>query len=200
MGDVNQENQASGQQPARGASGRSWLYLIRETMETVLIALVLALVIRAFLVESFLVQGTSMQPNLHDGERLLVNKLVYRFKEPVIGDIIVFRYPRQPERDFIKRVIARSGEAVEIRDGQVFVSDRPLPETYLIEQGHSYYPRTLVPEDSLFVLGDNRNNSEDSRFFGFVPEENVKGKAFLVYWPLKYLHLFIAPAVAENPG
>ncbi|HSW10767.1 MAG TPA: signal peptidase I [Bacillota bacterium] len=160
---------------------------LRELVETVLIAVVLALLARHFLVESFYVFGTSMEPTLVDAERLFVNKLSYRFVPPERGDIIVFRYPRNPERDFIKRVVAVGGEAVEIIDGRVLVSGRPLDVTHATLADNAYYPLTEVPQGMLFVLGDNRRNSEDSRFFGFVPLENVKGEAFLRFWPLHRL-------------
>ncbi len=128
-----------------------------------------------------------MEPTLHDSERLFVNKLVYRFRPPARGDIIVFRYPRSPDRDFIKRVVAIGGETVEIVEGRVLVNGRFLEEEYGTIPDHTHYPRTEVPSGCLFVLGDNRRNSEDSRFFGFVPLENVKGRAFLLYWPLERL-------------
>ncbi|MDQ7793741.1 MAG: signal peptidase I [bacterium] len=161
----------------------------RELLETVLIALVLALLARHFVVESFFVFGSSMEPTLSDAERLFVNKMVYRVRAPARGDIIVFRYPRNPDRDFIKRVVAVGGETLEIVDGRVLVNDRYLEETHAIISDHAHYPRTEIPSGQFFVLGDNRRNSEDSRYFGFVPLENVKGRAFLRYWPLERLSL-----------
>lgn len=163
---------------------RSSKSVVREVIETVVIALILALFLRAFVVESFVVDGTSMQPTLRNRERLLVVKFLYRFGRPQIGDIVVFRYPLNPGRVFVKRVIARGGETVEIRQGQVFVNDKPLVEPYLATVRSSSYPFTRVPPGNLFVLGDNRNNSEDSRFFGLVPLGNVKGRALVVYWPI----------------
>jgi len=157
--------------------------LFRETAETILIALVLAMFVRAFVVESFIVHGPSMESTLFDRERLLVNKLVYRFVEPRRGDVIVFRYPVDPRRDFVKRVLARGGETIEIRSGKVFVDGEKVNEPYIDDAGTSSMPPTEVLPGQLFVLGDNRNNSEDSRLFGFVPMRYVKGEAFLVYWP-----------------
>jgi len=157
--------------------------IVRESVETILIAVVLALLIRGFVVESFQVQGYSLEPTLHDAERVLVNKFVYRFREPQRGDIIVFRCPNDPSRDFIKRVIALGGESVEIVDGAVFVNGRRLQEDYIVHRGNSDFSRAAVPYGHLFVLGDNRTNSEDSRYFGFVPVASVKGKAMVVYWP-----------------
>ena len=155
-----------------------------ELVETILIAIVLAFLARHLLIESFYVFGTSMEPTLANAERLFVNKLSYRLVHPDRGDIVVFRYPRNPDRDFIKRVVAVGGEAVEIVDGRVLVNGRLLEETHATIADNAYYPLSEVPEGMLFVLGDNRRNSEDSRFFGFVPIENVKGEAFLRFWPL----------------
>lgn len=162
-----------------GRAGR----LLREFVETVLVAVLLALVVRAFVVESFEVQGHSMEPTLHDGERLLVNKFIYRFADPAPGDIVVFRYPLGTDRDFIKRVIAGPGQRVRIEEGRVFVDGRPLDEPYVLRRDGYSMPEREVPPGHLFVLGDNRANSEDSRIFGFVPLHLVVGKAMLVYWP-----------------
>ncbi|MEW6523434.1 MAG: signal peptidase I [Bacillota bacterium] len=157
---------------------------LRETLETVLLALVIALVIRGFVMESFVVQGSSMEPTLLNSERLLVNKITFRLREPQRGDIIVFRYPRSPDRDYIKRVIAVAGETVEIKLGRVYVDGRVLSEPYLLRSGTANFPVTMVPDGHVFVLGDNRGNSDDSRAFGPVPLELIKGKAFFVFWPL----------------
>ncbi len=163
---------------------------LRESAETVIIALVLALLIRGFLVESFLVQGYSMEPTLHDGERLLVNKLAYRLEAPERGDIVVFRYPLNPKRDFIKRVVGTPGDTIEIRHNQVFLNGQPLKEDYILPDRYprNYQPVTVRP-GTVYVLGDNRGNSEDSRIFGVVPIENIKGRAFLVYWPVSELEV-----------
>lgn len=157
---------------------------LRESVETVVIAFVLALIIRTFFVASILVEGTSMDPTLANHQRLLINKIGYRFAEPDRGDIVVFRYPVNPHRDFIKRVIARGGETVEIRNGKVTVDGQTLTENYVVWADDGFYPATTVPPGSVFVLGDNRMNSEDSRYFGFVPLGHIKGKAFIIYWPL----------------
>ncbi len=168
-----------------------------ELVETIAVALVLALLVRAFVLESFLVIGYSMEPTLHNGERLFVNKLVYRIREPQRGDIVVFRYPFNPSRDFIKRVVAVAGETVEIREGRVFVDGRFLMEPYVQSQDFATHPAVLVPPGHVYVLGDNRRNSEDSRVFGPFPTRYVKGRAFLLYWPLSRLHLI---SVVSEPG
>ena len=152
---------------------------------SILIALVIAFVIRYFIVELYLVDGPSMRPTLQSAERLVVNKFIYRFRAPERGEILVFRYPKDPSRDFIKRVIAVPGDTIEIKDGRVFGNQQLMNEPYILSKTRGDYPLTTIPEGHIFVMGDNRNNSEDSRFadVGFVPYELVKGKAMMVFWP-----------------
>ncbi len=154
-------------------------------METVVIALALALLIRAFVVESFVVQGESMEPTLQNGEHLLVNKAIYDFESPKPGQIIVFRPPLPTNKDFIKRVIAVGGQRVAMTNGIIYINGVAQNESYLPAsyRGVANYPPTLVPQGEIFVLGDNRNNSEDSRYFGFVPLKNIRGQAIIIWWP-----------------
>ena len=142
--------------------------------------------IRTFIVELYVVDGPSMRPTLESAERLVVNKFIYRFRAPEKGEVLVFQYPRDPSRDFIKRVSATPGDTIEIREGRVLVNDQILVEDYILEKTRSEYPKMTVPEGHIFVMGDNRNNSEDSRFadVGFVPYDLIKGKAVMVFWPL----------------
>lgn len=153
---------------------------------SIVVAIVLAFFIRQFIVELYVVDGPSMRPTLQSQERLVVNKFIYRFRAPERGEVLVFRYPRDPSRDFIKRVIAVPGDTIEIKDGRVFVNQQLMNEPYILEKTLSDYPLSTVPEGHIFVMGDNRNNSEDSRFadVGFVPYELIKGKAMLVFWPV----------------
>ncbi|MDP3488383.1 MAG: signal peptidase I, partial [Bacillota bacterium] len=155
------------------------------------LAVIVALVIRMFLVEVYIVDGNSMQPSLHDRERVLVNKLVYRFKGPEPQDVIVFRYPKEPDRDFIKRVVAVPGQTVEVKNGKVFVDGQATEEPYLKTPTHGAFGPEVVPANTLFVMGDNRNFSLDSRdpSVGFVPIANIKGKAMVIFWPLPSLGL-----------
>ena len=161
----------------------------KDWVVSIVVAVVLAFLIRTFIVELYIVAGPSMRPTLESHERLVVNKFIYRFRPPEHGEILVFRYPRDPSRDFIKRVIAVPGDTVEIKDQRVFVNDQLLNEPYILEKTRSTYPKATVPEGTIFVMGDNRNNSEDSRFVdvGFVPYDLIKGKAVLVFWPLEQL-------------
>ena len=152
---------------------------------SIVVAIVLAFFIRQFVVELYVVDGPSMRPTLQSRERLVVNKFIYRFRAPERGEVLVFRYPRDPSRDFIKRVIAVPGDTIEIKDGRVFVNQQLMNEPYILSKTRGDYPLTTIPEGHIFVMGDNRNNSEDSRFadVGFVPYELVKGKAMMVFWP-----------------
>lgn len=162
----------------------------REVVETILIAVVLAFAVRGFVVETFVVLGPSMEPTLHELERLFVNKILYRVQAPERGDIVVFAYPRDPSRDFIKRVIALPGETIEIRDGRVYIDGQFVEETYIAyPDSHGDYGAVTVPREHVFVMGDNRRNSEDSRYFGPVPFANLRGKAFLIYWPISLFGL-----------
>ena len=159
---------------------------LKDWIGSIVIAVVLAMLIRTFIVELYVVDGPSMRPTLESEERLVVNKFIYRFHPPQKGEILVFQYPRDPSRDFIKRVIATPGDTIEIHEGRVLVNDQLLTEDYILEKTRSEYPKTTVPEGRVFVMGDNRNNSEDSRFadVGFVPYDLIKGKAMLVFWPI----------------
>ncbi|MEL7632528.1 MULTISPECIES: signal peptidase I [Sporomusa] len=162
---------------------------IKDWVISILIAIVLAFFIRYFIVELYMVEGPSMRPTLVNGERLVVNKFIYRFKAPERGEILVFRYPRDPSRDFIKRVIGVAGDTVEIKDSRVLLNGQLLNEPYILERTRGAYPAVTVPEGHIYVMGDNRNNSEDSRFkdVGFVPLELIKGKAITVFWPLDHI-------------
>ena len=162
---------------------------VKDWVVSILVAVVLAFFIRYFIVELYLVDGPSMRPTLLNQERLVVNKFIYRFRAPERGEVLVFRYPQDQSRDFIKRVIAVPGDTIEIKAGRVFVNQQLMNEPYILSQTRGDYPLSTVPEGHIFVMGDNRNNSEDSRFadVGFVPFNLIKGKAILVFWPFDHL-------------
>jgi signal peptidase I len=180
----------------------------REYFESIAIAVILALFIRTFVVQAFKIPTGSMENNLLIGDHLLVNKFVFgpatsgleRALLPVRdiarGDIVVFKYPEEPERDFIKRVIGLPGETLELKNKKVHINGRPLDEPYVhflvppsatgqevapYDVRENYGPVT-VPAGQYFVMGDNRDNSQDSRWWGFLPRANVKGKALMIYW------------------
>jgi len=166
----------------------------RENVEVVVTAVILALIIRTFVVQAFKIPTGSMRPTLIEGDRILVNKFIYRFKTPKRGDIVVFKYPEDTKKDFIKRLIALGGETVRIIDGKIWVDGVLVQEPKKIAQTYYYNkPGTpygeedvtiRVPDDNFFVLGDNSASSRDSRYWGFVPKKYLVGKAFLLYWPL----------------
>ncbi len=182
--------------------------LIREYGESLLIAFVLAMVIRSFVVQAFKIPTGSMIPTLIEGDRILVNKFIYRFTLPKRGETIVFKYPEpvgeinilgfkfDKEVAFIKRLIGLPNERLEIKNGRIYVNDLEVSDPRI--NSRIYYNRgeygdvnqtITVPEHSLYVLGDNSGNSRDSRYWGFVPEKNLIGKAILIYWPLHRMRL-----------
>lgn len=163
--------------------------VFREYAESILIAILLALVARTYVIQAFKIPTGSMRPTLLEGDRLMVNKFIYRFREPQRGDIIVFRYPEDPKRAFIKRLAGKPGDEVEIRYGRIYVNGEVLSNPDVFTQ-HYYYNiagygtgRIAVPKDAYFVLGDNSASSRDSRYWGFVPKNYLLGKALFIYWP-----------------
>ena len=179
---------------------------LREYVEAIGIAVLLALVIRTFVVQAFTIPSGSMMDTLLVGDYILVNKFLFGaelpftdwrmpgLRDPHRGDIIVFKYPQDEKRDFIKRIIGTPGDSIQIRGRQVYVNGTPLVEPYTkfadgaraVQDGYCGYSYgcqpTTVPPDSYFVMGDNRDNSQDSRYWGFVKRDKIKGKAFLTYW------------------
>lgn len=146
---------------------------------------IITLVIINFIGRVSLVQGSSMEPKLHTGERIAVNLFIYHFEKPLRGDIIIFKCPVDTNKDYIKRVIGLPGDKVEIKSGIVYLNNQAITEPYLTEEDTDNYGPAAVPPNHYFVLGDNRRNSEDSRVWGFVDSGLIKGKAFFVFWPPK---------------
>jgi signal peptidase I len=177
---------------AERAENRSCLSRLRvffvETLETIILAALLFAGIN-FVSARIRVDGRSMEPTFHHGEYVIVNKLAYRFGEFERGDVIVFPYPFNEEEDFIKRIIGLPGDRLAVRGGQVYVNDRLLDEPYISAQPLRDFEETLVPESQLFVMGDNRNDSSDSRSWGTLEMDAVIGEAWFVYWPLSDLGL-----------
>lgn len=176
-----------------------------EIFKTIAVMFLLAFVIRAYIVQTFVVEGQSMEPNFHDGEYLLIDKVSYRFKEPQRGDVVVFISLEDQKLHFIKRVIGLPGEAVEITQNRIFINNNQIQEDYLKrgEQtliGDNFINdfKTVIPQDHYFVLGDNRQNSKDSRLIGLIPKQNIVGRAFIVIYPLKNFSLVGQPAYAER--
>jgi len=177
---------------------------LRENVEAILVAVVLALFIRTFIVQAFKIPSGSMKDTLLIGDHILVNKFIYGVKLPFTtvtiipvssperGDIVVFKFPLDPDKDFIKRVIAVAGDEVTIRDKKVYVNGELQPDEHAIFTDPHILPAGIQPRDNfgpvtvpahhIFCMGDNRDNSHDGRFWGFVDLDDVKGKAFIIYW------------------
>lgn len=158
---------------------------VRDILETVIAALVIAVLVRGLVIEPFLVNGPSMEPTLWTGERLFVSKLSYRFGTPQRGDVVMFKYPLNPSKDYVKRIIAIGGDTIEMRMGRVYINGQLVAEPFVQFPGLSNYSPYVVPEGKIFLMGDNRTNSEDSRRFGAVDLSLVRGKAVFRVWPLK---------------
>ena len=181
---------------------------VHEYVEAIIIAILIAVVIRTFVVQAFKIPSGSMIPTLLIGDHLLVNKFIYGVKVPFLrktiipvtnpqrGDIVVFIYPNDRDKDFIKRVIGVSGDKIEIKNKIIFINGKQYSDAYGIYSDNVTYPGSMqprdnfgpvtVPAESLFVMGDNRDNSKDSRFWGFVDLKDVEGKAFIIYWSWNY--------------
>jgi signal peptidase I len=172
---------------AHKVAEESFLRWIGETILLVGLAFVLALGIKTFVVQPFLIPSGSMEPTLQIGDRVLVNKFIYRFTQPKQGDVVVFISPDDKATDFIKRVIAVGGQTVDISDGLVSVDGKRLSEPYVNRQVVDHYnldKAVKIPQGQVWLMGDNRTNSRDSRFFGPRPANELLGEAFVIYWPL----------------
>jgi signal peptidase I len=172
-----------------------WGSIFLEIFQTLIMALIFY-----FLIDSFFprvrVENISMEPTLLPNELLLVNKLSYRLGEPHHGDVIVFHYPGNPSEDYIKRLIGLPGDDIRVENGLVYINNQPMDEPY-ISAPPAYNGNWKVPADSFFVLGDNRNQSSDSHSWGFVPRENIVGKALIIYWPLDKVKTLYHPLVVN---
>jgi signal peptidase I len=145
---------------------------VKEYVEAILIAVVIAVILRLFVVQAYRVSSGSMEDTLIEGDFLFVNKMAYVFGEPKVDDVIVFEFPMNPTKDYIKRIVALPGQVVEIREKRLYVDNELVPDE----------PGMQVPADNYFVLGDNRDDSQDSRFWGFLDKKHIKGKALFVYF------------------
>lgn len=168
--------------PIAPSPGKRLLSLLGEFLQTLIIAGVLFLIVNQ-ITSRIRVDGSSMEPTLHDGEFVVVNRLAYKQDPPLRGDIIVFYYPLDPSRRFIKRVIGLPGDLIEISNGNLYINDQLVFEPYIAAPPR-YDGRWRVAEGEVFVLGDNRNNSSDSQNWGSLAESEIIGKANLIYWPL----------------
>jgi len=165
--------------------GKEWY----EFVETVVFAFILAFLIKSFILQISYIPTGSMIPTLNEGEAVLVVRIPYYFREPRRGEIIVFKYPLDPSKEYVKRLIGLPGDRVEIKNGEVYVNGQKLVEDYVKRKSDDNYGPITVPKDSYFVLGDNRPVSVDSRYWGFVPKKNLVGKAILLLWPPQRIHI-----------
>ena len=169
--------------------------IIVENLKSLVIAFILAMFIRTFFIQAFKIPSSSMYPTLQVGDRLMANKLVYKFRDPERGEIVIFKYPLNLRKDFVKRLIALPGEEVEIKKGEIFIDGKQVKNSLIDER--YYYNSGLygaefpakIPSDSYYVLGDNSINSKDSRYWGCVPRKNFIGKPIFIYWPLKRIRI-----------
>jgi len=171
-----------------GAAHR-WFFEARYWLRDLTLSVLLAFIVIVFLYQPVQVEGTSMMPRLENHERIFINKFVYRFEPIRRGDVVVFWYPLDTSKSYIKRVIGLPGESVEIREGHVLVNGKELAEPYVppVYLDSQSYPPVLVKPDHYFVLGDHRGSSNDSRVWGTVARRNIYGKAAFVYWPLSQM-------------
>ena len=180
-----------GREPARTTHGRektakkrSTLYSVLEIVGIVVAAFIIAMLVQAFLFKPFTVHQVSMQNTLIEGDRILINRVVYHFRDPKPGDVIVFRSPVTKGEDLVKRVVAVGGDSVAVHDGSLYVNGVKKDEPYLKEQNFGgTFLETTIPAGKFFVMGDNRNNSGDSRLFGPITKDSIFGEAFVIYWP-----------------
>jgi signal peptidase I len=164
----------------------------KETIDSIVVAFVIAMIIRAFCVQAYKIPSGSMLDTLLIGDHIIVNKLAYKFKEPAFQDIIVFEYPLEPSKDFIKRVIGCPGDKIKITNKVLYRNGQPVDEKYVIHKDigggvipdnpRDYVDEFTVPKDYYFVMGDNRDSSFDSRYWGFVKKDLIKGEAWFIYW------------------
>jgi signal peptidase I len=178
----------------------------KDNILTILVAIILAVVIRSFVAESRYIPSPSMVPTLYPGDRIAVEKLSYRFRDPQPKDVVVFYPPSQlqvagypADQAFIKRVIAVAGQTVQVHQGRVYVDQTPLIEPYIAEPPAYEMPAVRVPTGMLFVMGDNRNNSNDSHIWGFLPKKNVIGRANIRFWPPGQAGFLEDSAIANEP-
>lgn len=165
---------------------------IWEFAKTLIIAFVLAQLIMVSVAQAFQVEQFSMEPTLLPRDRVLVDKFLYRFRQLHRGDVIVLKYPLNPSRNYIKRIVALPGDRLEVREGQLYVNGQRVREGYINGAAQGSYGPLTVPADSVFVMGDNRNNSEDSRSFGALKRNHIVGQAILIYWPPQRMRLLLA--------
>ncbi|NEO28559.1 MAG: signal peptidase I [Kamptonema sp. SIO4C4] len=193
------ENQDISQEQLE-AKPQNWRSQVLDNLQTIAISLLLVLIIRVFIAEPRYIPSDSMFPTLETGDRVVIEKVSYNFHPPQLGDIIVFNPPSQlqdqgypGDQAFIKRVIGTPNDVIEVRDNQVYLNNTPLQESYIAAPPDYELPPLEIPPGYLFVMGDNRNNSNDSHIWGYLPQENVIGHAIFRFWPSDRLGMITTP-------
>jgi signal peptidase I len=166
---------------------------IFEIIKVVIISLIIILPIRYYLIQPFYVEGASMEPNFYDKEYLVIDEISYRFNNPQRGEVIILKNPNDRHFYFIKRVIGLPGEKIAVLNGRVFINDKQLEENYIKSFSHDDYGPTTLADDEYFVMGDNRNNSSDSRYFGPLNRQDIIGRVWVRGWPLNRFNTFNPP-------
>ncbi|HTP10474.1 MAG TPA: signal peptidase I [Anaerolineae bacterium] len=169
--------------------------MFRDLVETMVLVAIAFLAINA-LIGRFRIEQVSMQPNLHEGEYVIVDKVSYSLRQPERGEIVVLKNPTPGQPDLIKRVIGLPGETIEVRGGAAYINGQPLTEPYIAQPMTTDFPATLLQANQYFVMGDNRNNSEDSRRFGARPLSDIVGRAWIIYWPPAEWQILSRPTYA----
>jgi signal peptidase I len=175
---------------------------ILEIVQTVAFILVAAFIIRYFLIQPFVVEGNSMEPNFHNKQYLLVDKISYKLRQPARGEVIVFNPPNNSSQNYIKRIIGLPGETIKITGGNIYINDLDLDEKYLTQNGSTMTSSNdfsiALKDNEYFVMGDNRNHSSDSREFGALPKTNIIGRTWLIIWPFQYFGIVHHPKYTLN--
>jgi signal peptidase I len=167
---------------------------IRDWFKDFVKALVFFLFLQTYIVQGFVIEGACMEPELHSHEKIIVNKMVYDVKEPEVGDVVVFTYPLEAGKDFIKRVVGVPGDVIEIREGYLYRNGKMMEEPFVKEYVFGNYGPHKIPRDKFCVMGDNRNNSHDSRAWGLLDRKHIKGRAEVKFWPIDSFGVIAASA------
>jgi len=160
-----------------------WKTSVKEWVNDFVKALIFFVVLQTYFLQGFVIEGACMEPQLRSHEKIMVNKFVYRFSPPHVGDVVVFSFPLDPRKDFIKRMVGGPGDIIEVRDGYLYRNNKKIPEVFVKEYVFGSYGPIQVPRGKICVMGDNRNNSHDSRSWGLLDISRVKGRAEFKFWP-----------------
>jgi signal peptidase I len=192
---MNPENAEKNPPQAKPQKKSFWKETIREIVFFVIIAVGIVLPFRVYVAEPYLVDGRSMDPTFKSGDYLIVNKLVYRFKEPERNSVIVFKYPNDPKKSFIKRIVGLPNETIEVKDGKTTIYNSEFPQGFQVDQSYVIYSsptsaKKTLSEEEYFVMGDNRAESFDSRAWGILPKQNILGEPLFRLWPINKIKVF----------